>query len=438
MTLPFGEHRERLLSALASSDACGVYFSGSEKLRNGDSTFRFRPDSDFYYLTGCREPGSCLVLLPNGEDHAVLFVRPKDRDAEIWNGRRVGVDAAPEVFGVDRALPIEDLDEHLPALLVGHTGIEYVLGADTERDQSVTQATERAARLGRATGKAPERWFHPRNHAHELRLFKGAQEVALMRRAAEVSAEAHSAVMAEAAAGGNEMGLDALLEYTFRRGGGTGAAYTNIVASGANACILHYTENDQDLRAGELCLVDAGCELGFYASDVTRTFPIDGTFTPAQRDLYEVVLAAQQSAIDLAAPGVVFEDLHERAVERLVEGLVDLGLLTESVEEALEKESYRPYYMHRTGHWLGLDVHDAGSYAREGGPRPLEPGMVFTVEPGLYIAEDAPVHERWRGMGIRIEDDVLVTAEGTDVLSKDTPRSVDEVEAACQGSAVLA
>ncbi len=438
MSSPFREQRERLLQSLAESASAGVYFSGKEKVRNADSTHRFRPDSDFYYLTGCREPEACLVLLPKGEERALLFLRPKDREQEIWTGRRVGVEAAPEVFGVDRAHPIEELGERLPKLLAGHRAIEYALGVDAERDALLSLAASRATRFARAAGQSPETWHHPRVHLHEQRLRKSAAELALMRRAAEVSGEAHRAAMAEAAPGRNETELDALLEYTFRKSGGTGAAYTNIVAGGENACILHYNENNRALVDGELCLIDAGCEWGFYASDVTRTFPVNGTFSPPQRALYEVVLAAQEAAIRAARPGVNIESLHELAVRRLTEGLVELGLLQGSVDAAVEKGDYRAFYMHKTGHWLGLDVHDAGAYTRAGVARPLEPGMVFTVEPGLYVATDAAVEPRWRGIGIRIEDDVLVTRDGVEVLTRSTPKSVADVEAACQESVALA
>jgi len=427
----FSAHRDRLLEQLAASDAAGVYFSGSEKLRNGDSTFRFRPESDFYYLTGCAEPEACLVLLPHGEHRSVLFLREKDRDQEIWTGRRVGVEAAPDVFGVDAAHPFDELETLLPRLLVGHTGIEYELGCDDDRDHRMTECAKKAVRLGRSGGRVPEHWYHPRTHAHESRLKKTPEEVELMRRAADITAEAHRAAMAEAAPGKNEGELDALLQYTFLRRGGTGSAYTNIVAGGANACILHYVENDAPLKAGELCLIDAGCELGFYASDVTRTFPVDGTFTAEQRALYEVVLNAQLAAIEATKPGVTFDSVHDVALRGLVEGLVEHGLLQGGVDEAIENGSYRAFYMHRTSHWLGLDVHDAGSYSKDGESRPLEPGMVLTIEPGLYVAEDADVDPRWRGIGIRIEDDVLVTRDGRDVLSAGTPKTVAEVEAAC-------
>jgi Xaa-Pro aminopeptidase len=438
LSQPFAQHRERLLAALASHDAAGVYFSGKEKLRNGDSTFRFRPESDFFYLTGCREPEACLVLLPHGEERAVLFVRPKDREAEIWNGRRVGVDAAPEVFGVDRAFAIEELPSKLPKLLLGHKGIEYGFGVDLDRDHAVADCVNRTARLARSKGVVPDQWHHPRVHAHEQRLFKTPAEIALMRRAAEVSAEGHRSVMAQAGPDTNEAELDALLEYTFRRYGGTGCSYTNIVAGGANACILHYVENDRPLRDGDLCLVDAGAEWSFYASDVTRTFPVNGTFSPEQRALYEVVLTAQVAALRASRPGVTFESVHDVAVRRLTEGLVELGLLKGPVDAALESGTYRAFYMHRTSHWLGLDVHDAGAYVREGSSRTLAPGMVFTIEPGLYVAPDAGVDPRWRGIGIRIEDDVLVTPEGIDVLTRNTPKSIDDVEAACRESVALA
>ncbi len=434
MTYPHPTHRDRLLSSLDRDGAAGVFFSGDEKIRNGDSAFRFRPSSDFYYLTGFREPEAALVLAPRGEERAVLFLRPKDREQEIWSGKRLGVDAAPEVLGIDAAYPFEELWERLPKLLLGHTAVVHDVGVDEGRDRAMNEVLRKTALHAKTGAVVPEEWIQPKRHVHELRLFKGEAELATMRRAAQISADAHRAAMAAAAPGVNERELDALLTSTFLRRGGTGCAYTNIVAGGAGACILHYVENDRELSAGDLCLIDAGCELDFYASDVTRTFPVDGAFREPQRLLYEVVLDAQVAAIEHARPGVTFKSVHDTAVRRLTEGLVEHGLLEGPVDRAIEEENYRAFYMHRTGHWLGLDVHDCGAYFLEGESRKLSPGMVMTVEPGLYVAEDADVDAKWRGIGIRIEDDVLITADGTEVLSAGVPKTVEEVEAACRGA----
>lgn len=436
--MPFAEHRARLLSTLAESRLAGVFASGTEKVRNHDSTYRFRPESDFYYLTGFREPDSVLVLAPESDAPATLFLRERDRDQEIWNGRRLGVEAAPATLGVDRALAIEDLEQALPDLLADHEGVVYASGIDEARDRWMLEALRAARAKARGGRLAPAEWIHPERTLHEQRLIKSEAELERMRRGAAVTAEAHTTAMAEAAPGRSEAEIDARLEYLFRARGGTGAAYTNIVAGGPNACILHYIENDQPLRDGDLLLIDAGCEWDFYATDVTRTFPVSGTFTPEQRALYEVVLDAQVSAIGAATVGATFASVHGTALRRLVEGLVAHGLLEGSVDAAIEEERYREFYMHKTSHWLGLDVHDCGRTFLDGGSRVLEPGMVLTVEPGLYIAEDADVDPKWRGIGIRIEDDVLVAPDGPDVLTAATPKTVEEVEAACRGEVLAA
>jgi len=429
----FREHRERFLSYLAREGAAAFVPTGALRIRNHDSEHRFRPHSDFWYLTGFREPDAVLVLLPAGEVRSVLFLNERDREAETWTGRRLGVAAAPEALGVERAYPLGELWERLPELLPGHAGLVYRMGEEAERDRRLIEVVQRVTareRLGRAV---PRRWLDPAAGLHELRLIKDPAELACMRQAARVSAEAHRAVMRAARPGVNEGELDALLDYTFRRRGGTGAAYGNIVAGGANACILHYRENDRALVDGELCLVDAGCEWDFYASDVTRTFPVNGRFGAEQRALYELVLRAEQRAIAVVRPGATQKDVHDAALSELVDGLIELGLLTGTRAAALESGSYKRFYMHRTGHWLGLDVHDCGIYHLDGQPRPFQAGMVTTVEPGLYVApDDETVEARWRGIGIRIEDDVLVTPAGNEVLTADVPREVDEIEAACR------
>jgi len=433
----FREHRERFLARLEAEGAAAVIPTGSLRIRNHDSEYRFRPHSDFWYLTGFREPDAVLVLAPGQrEARSVLFLNERDRKAETWTGRRLGVEAAPATLGVDQAYPIEELWEHLPELLAGHERVVHRLGEDPESDRHMTEASAEAA-AGERTGRAvPRQWVDPALWLHEQRLHKDEAELACMRRAAQVSAEAHLAVMAAAAPGVNEAELDALLDYTFRRRGGTGSAYGNIVASGGNACILHYRENDQELRAGQLVLVDAGCEWDFYASDVTRTFPVSGRFSAEQRALYELVLAAETAGIAAVHPGGTQAEVHRVALRVLVQGLLDLGLLEGTAEGVLESGAYKRLYMHRTGHWLGLDVHDCGAYFVDGVPRPFVPGMVTTVEPGIYVApDDESVEPRWRGIGIRIEDDVLVTAQGHEVLTQAIPREPDEIEAATRRTA---
>ena len=430
----FTEHRERFLARLASENAAAIVPAGAPKIRNHDSEYRFRPRSDFYYLTGFREPDAVLVLAPaNTEAKAVLFLNEKDREAETWTGRRLGTEAAPAALGVDRAYPIGELWTRLAEILPGHARVVHALGEDPAFDRPLLEAVSTMQKKSRAPRPAPREWVEPALWLHELRLRKDEAELACMRAAARVSAEAHRAVMSAARPGVNEGELDGLLEYTFRRRGGTGSAYGNIVAGGANACILHYRENDRPLLHGELCLVDAGCEWDFYASDVTRTFPVGGRFSAEQRALYELVLRAEEAAIARVRPGATHDEVHVTAVEVLVDGLLALGLLAGPREDVLAQHTYRRFYMHRTGHWLGLDVHDCGLYALDGVPRAFEPGMVTTVEPGLYVAaDDESVEPRWRGIGIRIEDDVLVTPTGHELLTRDVPKSVDEVEALCR------
>ncbi|MDP6538275.1 MAG: aminopeptidase P N-terminal domain-containing protein [Planctomycetota bacterium] len=441
----YREHRARLIAELAREGAAAVLPTATLKVRNHDSTYRFRPDSDFWYLTGFAEPEAILVLLgglPDAEDEdlraprSVLFLRERDPEQETWTGRRLGIEAAPEALGVDEARDTAELWESLPDLLAGYARVHYRTGLDERRDREMLRVVDRLR--GRArTGSPPvAELVDPATLVHELRLFKSPEELERMRRAACVTREAHLAAMEATAPGVGEEEIDALIEYTFLRRGCTGAAYTNIVAGGANACILHYVENDQPLADGELLLIDAGAEHEYYAADVTRTFPVNGTFSEEQRALYEVVLDAQLAAIAEVRPGVPFDRAHEVATERLVAGLLRLGLLEGEPQAIIAEGAHRRFYMHRTGHWLGLDVHDCGAYSDEGGAsRALAPGMVTTIEPGLYIApDDETVEARWRGIGVRIEDDVLVTAEGAEVLTADIPKTVEEIEAACAGS----
>ena len=438
------ELRQRFIDRLRTDRAAAIIPTATSKLRNGDSEYRFRPDSDFWYLTGFPEPGGWLVILPFGSEsgdgapagdaETILFLRPKNQAEEVWTGRRLGVDAAPAVLGVDRALPIHDLWTELPKLLRGYERVLYRAGESDSRDKQVLSVLTKLRRRARKRVPAPIEIVDPLPILHELRLKKSEDELVQMRRAAGLAVEAHLAAMRATQPGMNEREIEALIEYTFRKGGADAPAYTSIVAGGANACILHYVTNDQELCDGDLLLIDAGAEFGGYASDVTRTFPVGGTFSPEQRAIYELVLTAQKETVAAVAPGIAVTDLHDISLRALVTGLVDLGLLEGPVDDAIEDETYKRFYMHGIGHWLGLDVHDCGSYSADGEARPLEPGMVTTVEPGLYIAEDdETVEERWRGIGVRIEDDILVTADGHENLTAALPKDVDEVEAACRG-----
>ncbi len=435
----YQEHRRRFLQVLSEERVAAIIPTATEKTRNHDCHYKFRPDSDFWYLTGFAEPESVLVLLPdwNHEDkaHSVLFLRERNKEMEIWDGKRLGVEAAPQALGVDAAFSIEQLWTELPKLLKGYEQIMVRTGNDEAFDrqfQSMLSGLRARARKG---VEPPVAILDPAPWLHELRLHKTLGEIENMRKAAAITAEAHVAAMAQARPGKMEYEIDALLDFTFRKNGSTGQAYNSIVAGGANACILHYVENNAELREGDLLLIDAGAEWDYYASDVTRTFPISGSFTEPQKAIYEVVLRAQETAVAAVQPGVPTKAVHEAALHALVDGLIELGLCHGTREEVLEKETYRDFFMHGTSHWLGLDVHDQGAYTEDGESRPLAPGMVLTVEPGLYVdPENDQVDAKWRGIGVRIEDDVLVTESGHENLTAAIPKTVAEVEAACQAN----
>jgi len=445
----YRKHRERFLEKLAETGSAAVIPTASHKVRNHDCEYRFRPTSDFWYLTGFDEPESVLVLLPDGvrgaspkEDgekdakpvRSILFLRERDPAKETWTGRRLGVERAPEALGVDEARPISELWSALGELLVDYPRIYYRIGTEAEDDRRMLEVLAGLRNKARGTTRSPYELVDPAPILHEMRLFKSEEELVLMREAASISREAHEAAMASAEPGMNECEVEALIEYVFRSRGGTGCAYATIVAGGENACVLHYVTNDMTLEDGGLLLIDAGAEYDYYAADITRTFPINGTFTLEQRAIYDLVLEAEETAIAAVAPGVPFDTIHETALRVLVRGMLRLGLLEGTEEKVIEDESYRRFFMHKTSHFLGLDVHDCGAQALNGKFRPLEPGMVFTVEPGLYVsADDETVEERWRGIGVRIEDDVLVTETGYEVLTEGTPKTVEEVEAACRG-----
>src|SRR5215207_7293244 len=412
-------------------DSVAIIPAAREALRSNDTEYRFRQDSDFYYLTGFNEPEAVAVIAPSREARYTLFVRPRDREKETWTGQRAGVEGAKERHGADEAFPVEEFDAKLSELLDGARTLYYRLGSGSpDLDQQLIRQLARMRALGWRKARPPQTITDPGALLHEMRLFKTDEEVALMQRAADIAAEAHREAMRAARPGAKEYEIEALVEYTFRRAGASGPAYNTIVGGGANATILHYIENSAELRDGDLLLIDAGAEYEGFASDITRTFPVNGRFTEAQRDIYQLVLDCQEECVRMVRPGVTLEEMHERSVEILTEGLVRLGLLQGEVPKLIEGGEYKKFYMHRLGHYLGLDVHDAGAYHVDGRPRPVEPGMVMTVEPGLYIAEDAEdIPDRYRGIGVRIEDDVLVTPDGFDILTDKAPKQVEEIEA---------
>ena len=409
-------------------DSVAIIPAAREATRSNDTEYRFRQDSDFYYLTGFNEPDAVAVVAPSREARYTLFVRPRDREKETWTGRRAGVEGAKERHGADEAFPVEEFEAKLQELLDGARTLYYRLG-NPDLDQTLIRQLARMRALGWRKARPPQTITDPGALIHEMRLIKTGDEVALMQRSADIAAEAHREAMRAARPGVKEYEIEALIEYTFRRAGAAGPAYNTIVGGGANATILHYIENSAELRDGDLLLIDAGAEYEGFASDITRTFPVNGRFTRAQRDIYDLVLDCQRRCTEMVKPGVTLEEMHARSVEILTEGMLRLGLLKGDAAKVAEEEQHKKFYMHRLSHYLGMDVHDAGAYHLGGEPRPLEPGMVLTVEPGLYVAEDSEdIPDKYRGIGVRIEDDVLVTPGGFDVLTNKAPKQVEEIE----------
>ena len=407
--------------------------AADEKQRNADNEFVFRQDSDYAWTVGLDEPmGGAVLVARGGERKLVLFVRPRDREKEIWTGRRAGVEGARERYGADEAFPVAELEARLGGYVENAPTLWWRLGQDPAWDARMARIVSDLRAAGRAGKRAPLAIVDPGRILHELRLVKTPDELARLRRAAEITAEAHLAGMRDGAPGRREHQVQAEIEYAFRRRGGMGPGYGTIVATGVNSTILHYRAGDAVLKEGDVCLVDAGGEYDWYTADVTRTWPVSGTFTQAQRALYDLCLAVQKEGIEAVRPGTTLDALHDTTVRRITEGLVGLGLLAGPVDARIEDKSYRKYYMHRTSHWLGMDVHDVGDYYVDGRSRDLAPGMVLTVEPGIYVAEDdeaAPAE--MRGVGIRIEDDVLVTGDGRENLTAAVPKEVAELEAVC-------
>jgi len=431
----YRDRRQALLDRMRGRSGGGLALvpTAPEVVRNRDSTYPYRHDSYAYYLSGFPEPEAVIALIAGADgDRQILFCREKSEEREIWDGFRYGPDAAREIFGFDAAHSIAELDALLPDLAADRPALYTPIGMLPAWDSRITTVLNEVRGRARTGVSAPEEIVDVRQALDAMRLVKDAHEQALMRRAAEISVGAHRRAMERTRPGWFEYQVEAELAHEFLRCGAQAVAYPSIVAGGPNACVLHYRDNDRQLADGDLLLIDAGCEFKSYASDITRTFPVGGRFAGPQRDVYELVLAAQQACIDTVRPGAEFHDYHKVAERVLAQGYLDLGLLTGSLDEVLEAGTYKQFYMHRAGHWLGLDVHDAGLYQVQGASQKLVPGMVLTVEPGTYIRPADNVPESFWNIGVRIEDDVLVTADGVENLTAAAPKSVADVEAACR------
>ena len=405
-----------------------------EATRSNDTHYRFRQDSDFFYLTGFEEPDAIAVIKPGETHEYVLFVRPRDPEREIWDGRRAGVEGAKSEFGASEALPVDAFDGKLTEILNGAEVLYYRLGVNSQLDDKIIREIARMRALNRKPISPPQTIVDPATIVHEQRVVKSPEELDIMQRAADIAAEAHCEAMRAARHGMREYEIEALIEQVFRRHGSAGPAYTSIVGAGANATVLHYINNDGELRDGELLLLDAGAEYKGYASDITRTFPINGRYSPAQREIYELVLKAQMSCVEMVRPGVTHDQLKQHSIEVLTEGMVELGLLKGDPEQLIKDKKYEKFYMHGLGHMLGIDVHDVGRYYYGTESRALEPGVVMTVEPGIYVAADSKdVPEKYLGIGVRIEDDVLCTNNGPRVLTTKAPKQAEEIEALMAG-----
>ena len=425
----FLRRRQALLAQMAPASAA-LIFSAPEATRSADSEYPYRQNSDFWYFTGFNEPEAVLVLIKSDDthNHSVLFNRLRDKTAEIWFGRRLGQEAAPEKLGVDRALAFSEIDEQLYQLLNGLDVVYHAQGEYPYADAILFTALDKLRKGSRQNLTAPASMTDWRPIVHEMRLFKSPEEIDVLRRAGEISALAHTRAMQVCRPGMFEYQLEGEILHEFNRHGARFASYNTIVGGGENGCILHYTENESELRDGELVLIDAGCEYRGYAGDITRTFPINGKFTPAQREIYDIVLASLDAALTLFRPGTSIQDVTSDVVRIMITGLVRLDILKGDVDQLLADNAHRAFFMHGLSHWLGLDVHDVGVYGPDRS-RTLEPGMVLTVEPGLYIAPDADVPPQYRGIGIRIEDDILITENGNENLTASVVKKADEIEA---------
>ncbi len=428
----FAANRARLLGALGPGEAL-LLFGGAEVHRNSDSTHRFRVHSDVHYLSGWEDPEVALLIRAGSDKPFVMFVQPRDPEKEIWDGLRPGPEGAKERYGADAAWSIEELGKQLPDLLLGYRVLHYRFAEDAARDRTVRHAVQVAARKARRETwqDTPDTFVDPERLLHELRLTKTPDELELLRQAAAITAEAHLAAMAMTRPGVHEYELEARIDHTFRARGGVGPGYETIVGGGANATILHYRSNQEPLREGELVCVDAGCEYGLYTADVTRTWPVSGRFTDAQRELYEVVLDCQKACVEASRPGASWKELGDLCNRMLTEGMVRIGLLAGEPDQLIADKKHKKYFPHGLGHWLGMDVHDVGAYTRAGTSRPFAPGNVLTIEPGLYVRPDDPdAPERFRGLGVRIEDDVLITEGAPEILTASIPKEIADIEAA--------
>ncbi|MCD5992053.1 Xaa-Pro aminopeptidase [Pseudomonas sp. CDFA 602] len=433
MSIPKSEYarRRKALMAQMEPNSIAILPAAAVAIRNRDVEHVYRQDSDFQYLSGFPEPEAVVVLIPGREyGEYVLFCRERNPERELWDGLRAGQEGAIRDFGANDAFPINDIDDILPGLIEGRDRVYSAMGSNPEFDRHLMEWIN-VIRSKAHLGAQPPNEFVALDHLlHDMRLYKSAAEIKVMRGAAEISARAHVRAMQACRAGLHEFSLEAELDYEFRKGGAKMPAYGSIVASGRNACILHYQQNDATLKEGDLVLIDAGCEIDCYASDITRTFPVSGTFSPEQKAIYELVLKSQQAAFDAIGPGKHWNQAHEATVQVITAGLVELGLLQGDVDTLIEQEAFKAFYMHRAGHWLGMDVHDVGEYKVGGEWRVLEVGMALTVEPGVYVAPDNQnVAKKWRGIGVRIEDDVVVTRQGCEILSGGVPKTVAEIEA---------
>ena len=423
--------RRKALMAQMEPNSIAILPAAAVAIRNRDVEHVYRQDSDFQYLSGFSEPEAVVVLIPGREyGEYVLFCRERNPQRELWDGLRAGQEGAIRDFGADDAFPINDIDEILPGLIEGRDRVYSAMGSNAEFDRHLMEWIN-VIRSKAHLGAQPPNEFVALDHLlHDMRLYKSAAEIKVMREAARISARGHVRAMQACRPGLYEFSIEAELDYEFRKGGAKMPAYGSIVASGRNACILHYQENDAQLKDGDLVMIDAGCEIDCYASDISRTFPVSGKFSPEQKAIYELVLKAQTAAFAAIGPDKHWNQAHEATVQVITEGLVELGLLQGAVDELIASEAYKAFYMHRAGHWLGMDVHDVGDYKVGGEWRVLEVGMTLTVEPGIYIAPDnQQVAKKWRGIGIRIEDDVVVTKQGCEILTGDVPKSVAEIEA---------
>jgi Xaa-Pro aminopeptidase len=431
----FKKRRKQLMEQIGVGNIA-LIGSASERARNRDVNYPFRQDSDFYYLTGFNEPDSLAVFIPGRKQgEYILFCREFDEKKALWEGAHAGLEGATKHYKADDSFPIDDLDDILPGMLEDKGKVYYPIGRDSDLDHNLLVWINNIRNQSRSGVTAPGELVSLEHILHEMRLFKSPEELKLMRRAADVSAKAHVRAMQKCKPGLYEYQIEAEIVYSFIREGLRSEAYPSIVAGGGNACILHYTENADKLKSGDLLLVDAGAECDHYAADITRTYPVSGRFTEPQKQLYQLVLDAQAAAIEQIRPGLPWHLAHDASVEVLTRGLVSLGLLKGRVQKLIKDEKYKQFYMHRIGHWLGMDVHDVGDYKLDKEWRLLEPGMVLTIEPGLYIPEDCTaVDEQWRGIGIRIEDDVLVTAEGHEILTGGVPKAIDDIESLMQAN----